>query len=44
MGNGTVVAKEAESMFLLDSNFSLLLVGIENGRLIFENLKKVVLY
>ncbi|KAJ3319401.1 hypothetical protein HDV06_006354 [Boothiomyces sp. JEL0866] len=44
MGNGTDVAKEAAAMILLDSDFSSLLVGIENGRLVFENLKKVIMY
>ncbi|KAJ3317660.1 hypothetical protein HDV06_001317 [Boothiomyces sp. JEL0866] len=44
MGNGTDVAKEAAAMILMDSDFSSILIGIENGRLIFENLKKVVMY
>lgn len=44
MGSGTDVAKEAAAMILLNNDFSSLLVGIENGRLVFENLKKVVLY
>ncbi|KAJ1958605.1 hypothetical protein GGI12_004690, partial [Dipsacomyces acuminosporus] len=44
MGAGSEVAKEAADMVLLDNNFSSILVAIENGRLVFENLKKVVLY
>ncbi|KAJ3269383.1 hypothetical protein HDV01_001458 [Terramyces sp. JEL0728] len=44
MGNGTDVAKEAAAIILMDSDFSSILIGIENGRLIFENLKKVVMY
>ncbi|KAI8317989.1 calcium ATPase, partial [Martensiomyces pterosporus] len=44
MGGGSEVAKEAADMVLLDNNFSSILVAIENGRLVFENLKKVVLY
>ncbi|ORX74193.1 calcium ATPase transmembrane domain M-containing protein [Linderina pennispora] len=44
MGSGSEVAKEAADMVLLDNNFSSILVAIENGRLVFENLKKVVLY
>ncbi|KAJ1677705.1 hypothetical protein EV182_005600, partial [Spiromyces aspiralis] len=44
MGGGAEAAKEAAGMVLLDNNFSSLLVGIENGRLAFDNLKKVILY
>ncbi|KAJ1915893.1 hypothetical protein H4219_004080 [Mycoemilia scoparia] len=44
MGGGSEAAKEAAGMILLDNNFSSLLVGIENGRLAFDNLKKVILY
>jgi sodium/potassium-transporting ATPase subunit alpha len=31
-------------MILLDNNFSSIVVGIEEGRLVFDNIKKVVLY
>jgi magnesium-transporting ATPase (P-type) len=41
---GTDVAKEAANMILLDDNFASIVRGIENGRLSFENLKKVVSY
>ncbi|KAJ2721592.1 hypothetical protein GGI07_003883 [Coemansia sp. Benny D115] len=44
MGGGSEVAKEAADMVLLDNNFASIIVAIENGRLVFENLKKVVLY
>ncbi|KAI9500200.1 hypothetical protein BX070DRAFT_196062 [Coemansia spiralis] len=44
MGGGSEVAKEAADMVLLDNNFSSIVVAIENGRLVFENLKKVLLY
>ncbi|KAJ1965983.1 hypothetical protein GGI12_000414 [Dipsacomyces acuminosporus] len=44
MGAGSEVAKEAADMVLLDNNFSSILVAIENGRLVFENLKKVLVY
>lgn len=44
MGSGSDVAREASDIVLLDDNFGSLLVGIELGRLVFENLKKVVLY
>ncbi|KAJ7134906.1 calcium ATPase transmembrane domain M-containing protein [Mycena epipterygia] len=44
MGSGSDVAKEAAAMILLDNNFSSIPVGIEEGRLVFDNIKKVVLY
>jgi sodium/potassium-transporting ATPase subunit alpha len=44
MGDGNEIAMDASQMVLLDSHFSSILVGIENGRLVFENLRKVVLY
>ncbi|KAJ2058041.1 hypothetical protein GGI17_005273 [Coemansia sp. S146] len=44
MGGGSEVAKEAADMVLLDNNFLSIVVAIENGRLVFENLKKVFLY
>jgi sodium/potassium-transporting ATPase subunit alpha len=44
MGSGSQVAMEAGQLVLLDNNFSSILVAIKNGRLVFENLKKVVLY
>lgn len=43
MGNGSDVAMEAADMVLLDS-FSSIIVAIEYGRLVFDNLKKVILY
>ncbi|KAI8817013.1 calcium ATPase transmembrane domain M-containing protein [Fimicolochytrium jonesii] len=44
MGSGSDVAKEAAAMVLLNNEFSSILVGIENGRLVFDNIKKVILY
>ncbi|KAJ1994536.1 hypothetical protein H4R33_000242 [Dimargaris cristalligena] len=44
MGGGSDVAMEAAHMVLLDNNFSSILVAIENGRLVFDNLKKCILY
>lgn len=38
------VARETADMVLLDSNFSTIVEAIEEGRNIFENIKKVVLY
>jgi sodium/potassium-transporting ATPase subunit alpha len=43
MGGGSDVAIEAADMILLDK-FSSIIPAIENGRLVFDNLKKVILY
>ncbi|RNA18052.1 cation-transporting ATPase pma1 [Brachionus plicatilis] len=44
MGGGSEVAMEASELVLLDNNFSSILIAIRNGRLVFYNLKKVILY
>jgi Ca2+-transporting ATPase len=44
VGNATDVAKETASLILLDSNFGTLVNAVEEGRIIFENIKKVVAY
>ncbi|CAG8769228.1 9509_t:CDS:1, partial [Dentiscutata erythropus] len=44
MGGGSEVAIEAADMVLLDNNFSSIVVALESGRLVFDNLKKVILY
>ncbi|CAO3641027.1 unnamed protein product [Mucor fragilis] len=43
MGGGSDVAIEAADMILLDK-FSSIVAAIENGRLVFDNLKKVIVY
>ncbi|KAJ9064713.1 hypothetical protein DSO57_1027492 [Entomophthora muscae] len=42
--SGSDVSKEAASMILLDDNFASTVRGIEEGRLIFTNLKKSIRY
>merc|ERR1711879_653913 len=42
--NGSEVAKEAADIVLMDDNFASIVVGVEYGRLIFDNLKKTIAY
>ena len=44
MGSGTDAAKQAAGMILLDDSFSSIVAGVESGRMVFENLKKVIMY
>ena len=44
VGNATDVAQETASLILLDNNFKTLVDTIEEGRVIFDNIKKVVAY
>lgn len=41
---GSDVSKEAADMILLDDNFASIVSGVEEGRLIFENLKKSIAF
>jgi Ca2+-transporting ATPase len=44
VGSASDVAKETADLILLDSNFRTIVAAIEEGRVIFENIRKVVAY
>ncbi len=44
LGSGTDVAKETSDIILLDNNFKTIVAAVEQGRVIFDNIRKVVLY
>merc|ERR1719313_2034277 len=41
---GSEVSKEAADMILMDDDFSSIVVGVEEGRIVFDNLKKSIAY
>ncbi len=44
LGSGTEVAKETADLVLLDNNFKTIIIAVEQGRVIYENIRKVILY
>lgn len=44
LGSGTDVAKEISDMVLLDDSYSTIVAAVEQGRAIYQNVKKVLLY
>jgi sodium/potassium-transporting ATPase subunit alpha len=44
MGSGSDVAKNAADMLLLDDNFCSIVNGVEQGRVVFDDLKKSITY
>ena len=44
MGSGTDVAKEASSMVVLDDNFATIASAVRYGRVIFDNLRHIILF
>ena len=41
---GSDVSKQAADMILLDDNFSSVVIAVEEGRIMFDNLKKILFY
>ena len=44
MGSGSDVAKQAADIVLMDDNFASIVKGVEEGRLMFDNIKKLLVY
>ena len=44
LGTGTDVAKETSDIILLDNNFKTIVAAVRQGRIIFNNIRKVILY
>lgn len=44
LGSGTDVAKETSDVILLDNNFRTIVLAIKQGRAMFDNLRKIIVY
>ncbi len=44
LGSGTEVTKETSDMILMDDNFKTIVAAVRQGRIIYENIRKVILY
>jgi len=44
VGDASEVAKETADLVLLDNNFRTIISAVEAGRLVFENIKKIILF
>lgn len=44
VGDASEVAKETADLILLDNNFKTIVSAVEGGRLVFENIKKIILF
>ncbi len=44
LGSGTDIAKETADLVLINNNYSAIAAAVEQGRVIYDNIKKVILY